>query len=93
MTDIFKKAMVLAIELMAFIAFYCISVVMIISVFTIAVLNIPDEAFSGFPSVRSAMVAMLLIAGPQLILAQSIAWWYSQYQRWIGGLPNGPKSD
>ena len=82
MTDLLRKTVRLVIEVIAFMTFYSISIVMIISVFTIAVLNIPDEVLSDYPSVRSVIVAVMLIAGPQLILAQSIVWWYNQYQRW-----------
>ena len=84
MTGLLRKTVRLVIEVIAFMTFYSISMVMIISVFTIAVLNIPDEIPADFSSVRLVIVAVLLIAGPQLILAQSIAWRYNQYQRWRG---------
>ena len=84
-------------EAIAFILFYCISVVMIVGVFTIAVLNIPDDVLSDYPSFGSVAVAAMLIAAPQLILAQSIVWWYNQYQQWrryfTEVFANGTESD
>ncbi len=73
----------LVIKGIAFLTFYIISMVMIISVFIIAALNVPDEVLCDYPSVRSVIVAVTLMGGPQLILAQSIAWWYNQFQRWL----------
>ena len=97
MTDLLRTVAILAMETIAFIMFYSVSVVMIIGVFTIAVLNIPDEILSDYPDFGSVTVVVMLIAAPQLILAQSIAWWYNQYQQWrryfIEVFGNGTKSD
>ncbi len=66
----------------AFIIFVCVSVVMIVGVFFISVFNVPSGLWSDIPSSGSTLVVAMLIAVPQLILTQSIVWWYGQYQRW-----------
>lgn len=93
MTNLRSKVLRLAIEVLAFLSFCFTSVVMIVSVFTIAVLNIPDEVVFDFCSKRSVLVVMMLMAGPQLILVQTIVWWYKQHQNWREGFSYGAKSD
>ena len=95
MAGLLKQSLVVLIEITAFATFWSISITMIMSVFTIALFNIPDRILYAEPDADSILIGSMLIVGPQLILARTIAWWYDQYQHtrrfFIARFSNGKK--
>ena len=78
MNDWLTNLAALAIEVAMVIVFDIIASVMIVSVFAIALQNVPDDVLFRDGGTEAVITAFILILGPQLILARTIAWWYDQ---------------